>query len=151
VGVRVLSQTRIRKAAYELMVPYIGMPQDMNMRNIAETSFSVTATPLEMLSSVSFEKGFHFFLDHESYTGITAISLFEFVEKLEIVNIRSVEYHFRRHDFQRWINDVIGDVELATRIASLNNKLSGETLRTQIIEVVQKRLNRLERLAGGMI
>ena len=121
------------------------------MSNIKAASFNIDATPLQMLSPVPLEKGFHFFTNSGNYTGITATSLHEFVAKLRIVSILSVEYHFRRHDFSRWIREVIGDVELAAEIESLENGSSPERLRTEIVEIVQNRIGRLERLIGGVI
>lgn len=84
------------------------------MSGVPDTSFDLNSNKQRILNSVLFEKGFHFFTDSMDHTGITATSLCEFEEKLKIVNARSVEYHFRRQDFQKWLNNIIGDVELAT-------------------------------------
>jgi hypothetical protein len=94
--------------------------------NVSGTSSSPTLNSAKMLHFVPFEKGFHFFINSMNYAGIAATSLFEFAEKLQIVSARSVEYHFRRQDFQIWINDVIGDAELATRIGHMETRFSPE-------------------------
>ena len=106
----------------------------MSTSNVSGTSSNPTLNTAKMLHSVSFEKGFHFFTNSMNYTGIAATSLFEFAEKLQIVNAQSVEYHLRRQDFQIWINDVIGDFELATRISYLDKRLSPENLRKELLK-----------------
>jgi hypothetical protein len=117
----------------------------LSLSNAPNTSFDSNSNKQKILRSVNFEKGFHFFTDSMKYTGITATSLSEFEEKLKIVSARSVEYHFRRQDFQRWITNVIGDAELATRIASLDT-LSSEKLRKALLKKVRKRIRELEKL-----
>ena len=113
--------------------------------------FELNSNKQKILRSVHFEEGFHFFEARRKYTGITSTSLSEFEEKLKIVNARSVEHHFRRQDFQRWINYVIGDVELATRIARLNKQLSSENLRKELLKIVRKRIRELEKLIGNAV
>ena len=154
VVVALQSQTRIKE---KLPVSHGSLSRNKQileepiMSDITAASFNIDATPLQMLSPVPFEKGFHFFTNSGNYTGITATSIHEFVAKLQIVSILSIEYHFHRHDFSRWIREVIGDVELAAEIESLKNSSSPDRLRTEIVEIVQNRIGRLERLIGGVI
>jgi alpha-amylase len=123
----------------------------LSVSEVSDKSFNPNSNKQKILRSVLFEKGFHFFMDSREYTGITSTSLSEFDEKLKIVNARSVEYHFRRQDFQRWINYVIGDVELATRIARLDKQLSSENLRKELLKIVRKRIRELEKLIGSFV
>lgn len=97
----------------------------------------------KLLNAIPFENGFHFFTDHGKYTGITAISLVEFVEKLQIVPLQSVNFHFQRQDFQNWIKNTIGDKELAARIAGIKS-VQDEELRKQLSETVQSRIASIE-------
>jgi Family of unknown function (DUF5752) len=101
-----------------------------------------------LLGTVPYEKGFHFFTELGKYTGITAIGTVEFAEKLQIVPVQSVKFHFQRQDFQKWTEATIGDIQLAKRINQLNSELSDENLRKQILETVQKRLTELQKVAG---
>jgi ATP-dependent Lon protease len=102
----------------------------------------------KILSEVKFDQGFHFYTSLKHYTGITAISLPEFEEKLKIVDARAVNFHFQRHDFQKWIEDTLRDTQLAKRIDQLNSELSEENLRKEILETVQKRITELQKVAG---
>ena len=97
----------------------------------------------KLLNSVQYESGFHFFTDHGKYTGITAISIVEFAEKLQIVPIQSVMFNFQRQDFQNWLKNTIGDEELASRIDKIK-AVQDEELRKQLLETVQKRISELQ-------
>jgi hypothetical protein len=117
----------------------------------SDKSFELNSNKQKLLRSVHFEEGFHFFEARRKYTGITSTSLSEFEEKLKIVNAQTVEYHFRRQDFQKWISDTIGDVELATQIAHLDTKLSPEKLRKTLLKKVRKRMRELEKLHDSTV
>jgi hypothetical protein len=123
----------------------------LNMSKVSDTSANPNSKPSKILRCITFEKGFHFFTNSGNYTGITAISLSEFAEKIKIVSARSVQYHFRRRDFQRWVNDVIGDVELANRIARLDTELSSENLRKELLKIVRKRIREVEKNYGNAV
>jgi hypothetical protein len=93
------------------------------------------------LSSVPFEKGFHFYIELGKYTGITAISLDEFAAKLGIVSVESVTFHFQRRDYQRWLIDVIRNNELAKKIDEIKvTDASGENLRKVLLQTVQENI-----------
>ncbi len=88
------------------------------------------------LRTVPFENGFHFYTALGSYTGITATSISEFAEKLKIVPIESVVFHFHRKDFQNWVKNTIKDTTLAGRIEAINGELPAEDLRQKVLETV---------------
>ena len=93
-----------------------------------------------ILQALPFEKGFHFTKADGSYTGKTAAGLFEFEDKLETINLESIEFHFKRQDFQKWIKDIFGNEELAWRINKIKFNLSGEPLRKALLKTVNKQL-----------
>jgi hypothetical protein len=132
-------------------LPFSRRQTALSESKVSNTSLEPNSSKPKILRSVTFEKGFHFFTNSRHYTGITATSLFEFAEKLKIVSAQSVEYHFHRQDFQRWINDVIGDGELATRMARLDTQLSSENLRKELLKIVRKRMRELEKLYDGSV
>jgi hypothetical protein len=73
--------------------------------------------------------------------------LADFVNKMETIDVRSVNFHFPRKDFEKWIRGVIGDAELALRIGRIGRirlGIQGEALRNEIIRVVKVRLNELK-------
>lgn len=96
------------------------------------------------MSNIEFDHGFHFSTEN-GYTGVTATSLPDFADKLRTIDVNSVVFHFSRGDFQRWIEDTLGDKKLANKIRSIKKDVSGEKLRKQILDIVQNRLKELER------
>ena len=100
--------------------------------------------PPNLLKTVPFEYSFQFFTELGKNTGITASNTVEFAEKLQIVPIQSVTFHFQRQDFQRWFINVIGDEELAKRIDQINVWThDDENLRKKLSETVQNRIAEL--------
>jgi hypothetical protein len=97
---------------------------------------------LNLLGSVPFESGFHFYTELGKYTGITASGMVEFAEKLQTVPIQSVTFHFQRQDFQKWFKNTIGDEELAKRIDQI--KAQDENLRKELSQTVQNRIAELQ-------
>lgn len=92
-------------------------------------------------------KRFYF---HEPYGGRpvrAAASLWEFRERLGEVSTSSLEYHFRRGDFQNWLKDVLHDEELAQRVDKLaGRQLESEKLRQALQDIVYERYEELDAL-----
>ncbi len=89
-------------------------------------------------------KGFTFSQEFTRPTSFKTNDIFEFVDAIKNVPIRSIEYHMERGDFERWLSQVLGDDELAKSIALLNKQgLVGETLRKNLIHIVEARLEKL--------
>lgn len=89
------------------------------------------------MEKVPKEKAFYFFSSIGTYTGNKAASPEEFLERIKGIEIGSVEFHLYRGDFQRWFREVWRFDELADKIAEKENqKLKGELLRVQVIDLV---------------
>ena len=97
-----------------------------------------------ILRTVSRDEGFHFFRDLGDPTGMVATSLSEFVERMREVDIRSVDFHFKRQDFKNWIGDVTGDLELSRRLGRIRKGNHGEKLREKICQILETRLRELK-------
>ena len=97
-----------------------------------------------ILRNVPFETGFHFTTKNGVYTGITAVSLHDFALKLQTIDADSILFHYPRGDFQKWIQNTLGDEELANRMCFIQTNLSGEKLRSQLLKIVQKRISELK-------
>jgi len=78
---------------------------------------------------------------------VTAVSLADFAEKLQKIEINSVLFHFPRGDFQSWIKSTLRDEELARRISSIKSNLDAENLRKQLLKLVYKRVIELSRIS----
>ncbi len=98
----------------------------------------------KILRTVPREKAFYFFTSIGNYTGVSASSLKEFMEKINEVNVKSLEFHLYRGDFEKWISEVLQDEELAVEVRKLQKfNLTGDALRNQIYVILSRRLKRL--------
>ena len=95
------------------------------------------------MRAVSRHERFHFYREQGDSTGKVATSLTEFVKQLGAVDVHSINFHFKRRDFEKWIRDVIGDVELATKIGKIRKGAHGEKLRSELVQLVKGRLDEL--------
>jgi len=85
------------------------------------------------------ENAFYFFISIGNYTGESATSIEDFLKKIESIDIKSIEFHFHRGDFEKWVAETIGDKELAERIKKLQDQnLTGEKLRNQLHLIISK-------------
>jgi len=100
---------------------------------------------VEVLRPLSENEAFHFFEDVGKYTGKSACNLAEFCAMAKTVDKRSILFHFKRHDFERWITETLRDPMLARRISNIKEPKSEERLRTQIHKLSKKRLEELNK------
>jgi len=90
------------------------------------------------------EKAFYFFTSIGNYTGESAASLKEFMEKINQVNVKSLEFHLYRGDFEKWITEVLEDRKLAEDIVKLQKtNLLSDQLRNQLHAIVSKHYQQL--------
>ena len=89
---------------------------------------------------LSKEKAFYFFTAIGNYTGENATSIEDFLKKIEHIDIKSIEFHFYRGDFEKWMAEIIGDKELVDQIKKLKDQnLTGGKLRNQLHSIISKR------------
>lgn len=104
----------------------------------------MTLDTTKILRTVPREKAFYFFTSIGNYTGTSASSLKEFTEKISEVNVKSLEFHLYRGDFEKWVVEVLQDTELASEIKRLQKlNLTGNNLRDQLNSAFSRRLRRL--------
>jgi hypothetical protein len=106
---------------------------------------------MKIMSTVPFDRGFHFFTGLGSNTDETATSLETFAQELESINADSIRFHLQRKDFQNWIKTTVGDDVLAERINHINLQLPIEELRNELVQTVQNRISYLKLLYGESI
>jgi hypothetical protein len=98
----------------------------------------------KILKAVPREKAFYFFTSIGNYTGVSAASLKEFMERINDVNVKSLEFHLCRGDFEKWVAEVLQDQELAGEVRRLQrSNLAGDALRSQLGATVSRRFKRL--------
>ena len=81
-------------------------------------------------------KRFHF-RDEQDFLGLEAASLFEFLQILPNLPMKSLAYHQARDDFAKWADGTLGDEELAAHLRKLaHRQLQGEALREALLQRV---------------
>ena len=102
---------------------------------------------LNILRSLPLEKAFHFHTGINQYLGVYANSLNDFCDKIQKIDLKSIEFHLPRKDFELWFRS-LGDLELAKRMELIRGmSLSGENLRKKVYETVKSRCEELAELA----
>jgi hypothetical protein len=90
-----------------------------------------------ILRTLPSEKAFYFFTSIGNYTGERAISFKEFMDKINQVTVKSLEFHLYRGDFEKWIAETLEDQELKRKIANLRNRnYSGTALKEQLYKTL---------------
>jgi len=111
--------------------------------------FKDEVNPEFVMRTTPGEKAFYFFWDIGRYTGISARSLEEFYEKVSTAPSKSLEFHFVRGDFERWVREVLGDSHLADMIGSINGSLKDKKLRAMLKMKIRRRINQLRSLLNA--
>jgi hypothetical protein len=98
-----------------------------------------------ILSPVNPERAFYFYADTGMPIDAVAHSLREFGEKLKTVEVKSIEFHLGRGDFERWVY-MLGDAELVKALVKVRGLgLAGEKLRAELIRSIKTRVRQLQR------
>jgi DNA-binding transcriptional ArsR family regulator len=94
------------------------------------------------------ESAFRFYKEMGRSLGIEANSLQDFCDKVQKIDLRSLEFHMPRKDFENWLQH-LGDAELAKKIAVIREQgVSGEELRQKVYEVTKSRCEELKKLTS---
>lgn len=103
----------------------------------------------KILRTVPHDKAFYFFTGIGQYCGEFAASLADFCQKIKRIDAKSVDFHFKHRDFQKWIRTTIGDAYLANEINKIGKSFQGEELRVKLYQIIEKRLAELKRLLAS--
>ncbi len=97
-----------------------------------------------ILRIVPSDKAFYFFTSIGNYTGTNASSLGDFAKKIREVDIKSLEFHIKRGDFEKWIAQTLEDNVLARRVKQLEESdLRGIPLRDRLYSAISNRCKML--------
>jgi DNA-binding transcriptional ArsR family regulator len=103
----------------------------------------------EILAYLPVEKSFHFYADLGKPLGMHAASLQDFFDKIQKIDLSSIEFHVQRGDFEAWFA-ALGDAELARKMLLIREqKMSGEALRQKLCETVKNRYETLAKLRNS--
>ena len=87
------------------------------------------------------------FRDEQGFLDLEAASLFEFLQILPNLPVKSLAYHQAREDFAKWADSALGDEELAAHLRKLaHRQLQGEGLRAALLQRVANHYLELQAL-----
>lgn len=82
----------------------------------------------------------------DKFTGVMAWSLKGFGKALQEINIKSIEFHNSRGDFEKWAEKSLQDKTLTGQLKKVRlSKVKGETLRKALVKVVNERFKELSK------
>jgi alpha-amylase len=83
-------------------------------------------------------------MGEENFTGVMSWSLKGFIKALKTVDVKAVEFHNRRGDFERWAQHSLQDEDLSGQLKEIRaSKQKGEMLKKAIINAAEKRFRKL--------
>ncbi|MEM3536185.1 MAG: glycoside hydrolase family 57 protein [Candidatus Bathyarchaeia archaeon] len=100
------------------------------------------------LATVAANEPFLFYtgIGEENFTGMMAWSLKGLERTFQKVDIKSLEFHNSRGDFEKWAEKSLQDKPLTDKLKKVRSlKLHGEPLRTALIKAVKERFVELSR------
>ena len=107
------------------------------------------AEAAKILLNVKPENAFLFSLGEGAFTGKSALNLSQLCEVLKTVDLKSIDFHLHRRDFENWIK-YLGDNILALQMAKISKMpFDGEEIRRKIVEVTSKRIEKLKALEAS--
>jgi hypothetical protein len=124
---------------------YIITPAGKKALGIQEVTKEKAAA---ILAYAPHDKAFNFYATVGNPLNIHAHNLRDFTTKIDRVDPVSLEFHFKRGDFENWFKG-LGDEELAKKMAILKRRnLTGEELLKKLHEIVDQRYHELAKLSG---
>jgi len=97
-----------------------------------------------LLNGWSKQRGFYFYIDEDTPLGLVAKGYKDFHEAVQRVSEASLEFHLKRGDFDKWFEQVFGDVALGDSIRQLRKRrLKGAALKMALASLVQNRIEQI--------
>jgi hypothetical protein len=86
---------------------------------------------------------FQFYTDINSYTGLSAKSVKDFIEFVWIIDEEVIKFHLNRGDFEQWFINIFNEKDLADIIAKIDKKeKDGEVIRKKLLDVLDNKFGR---------
>jgi alpha-amylase len=98
------------------------------------------------LAAITADEPFLFYTGagEKQYTGTMTWGLRGFAGVIERISLKSLEFHTKRGDFEKWAEESLHDTVLTSELKKTNlAKLEGENLRKALLKVLRRRLENL--------
>jgi hypothetical protein len=105
---------------------------------------------LKLLRHVPDGKEFQFYAGVGQQVGLSAKSFEEFCEIVKRVDVRALEFHVTRGDFENWVLEIFEDTELANEFSRIReSKSMTDQLRSEILRATESRHLVFEKLRSS--
>jgi len=95
---------------------------------------------LKISLQVPEDKAFRFYVGVDEPLGLSARSIEEFYTAIKEVSVDSLDFHLYRGDFERWVEEVLQDEDLADEVDEVEGYgLNGEDLRKALLRIIDER------------
>jgi hypothetical protein len=102
----------------------------------------VTMESVKILRTVGDQEAFYFYEAFGKPTGETARNLSDFLDIVKSVKTESLRFHLQRRDFQNWIERILDDSELVSKLGKITSSNSND-IRLSIQNTVENRIKEL--------
>ncbi len=145
VMMHLLGLTRMGCVASPEKSTYVITERGKRTIGVPETSKEKAAA---ILAYAPHDKSFNFYSGIDKPLGQHAHTVRDFANKMQKLDVASLEFHMGRGDFEAWFRG-LGDEETAKKLAILKQRnLKGEHLREHLHEITEQRYAELASLAG---
>lgn len=114
----------------------------MSTKGGSKQKVEADAEAAKILRTVRDQEAFYFYESVGKPTGENARNLIDFLDKAKSIKTESLTFHLQRHDFQNWVQKILGDSKLATELSKTSSS-NKEDIRTSICRIVENRIKEL--------
>jgi hypothetical protein len=133
------------RAAKELIQELEKQIKNTRLQSVSELPPVDAAIAKKIMTGISIEDAFHFHKGVNRPLWISASSLTDLYKKIMAVDLKAVEFHFQRGDFELWVRH-LGDTVLADKIRELRQtELAGEMLRDKLYTLIKYRCDEMRK------
>jgi alpha-amylase len=87
---------------------------------------------------------FHTAFGEKYYTGTMTWTLKGFTKAIQKISLKSIEFHNKRKDFEKWASKALHDKTLQAQLKKIRtSNINGEALRKELTETLKERINNL--------
>jgi len=104
-----------------------------------------SVTTKKISAQMPSEKGVHFFKCVGHCAGVTANCLCNFYVMLQNMDAGTIQFYLQKTDFRKWLQCAPGVEDLAKSFSRLSGELSGETLKKELLDLVQGAASELKK------
>lgn len=137
---------RIAEISWGRTIGYLEDLENLGYVENIGTKYTITdegKTYYKIIRPIPDGMEFHFYTDINSYTGLSAKSIKDFLEFIWIIDEEAIKFHLNRGDFEQWFINILNEKDIADYIVKINKKeTDGEVIRKKLLDVLEKKFGK---------